>query len=81
LSVSPNPASDVITIQAGTKFPAEIKVQLLDIKGNIVASENYGVKFGEISNTLNVSLLPSGTYYINFTAGNTTVNEKVIIAR
>lgn len=59
ISVYPNPASDVLTIQGLEKTGTEIAVSLYDATGK--TNNNYKVQDG---NELNISNLTPGAYYI-----------------
>ena len=71
-SMYPNPASDIVQL----KFPVGIennKVEIFDILGKQIK-----VNLSE-ENTIDVSKLPSGAYFVSITADDSKVTKKLII--
>ena len=71
-SMYPNPASDIVQL----KFPVGIentKVEIFDILGKQIK-----VNLSE-ENTIDVSKLPSGAYFVSINADDTKVTKKLII--
>ncbi len=76
LRVSPNPAADLVQVALdlpeGGEVQGQVQVQLLDASGRLVLVEpvqlvtSSGVEtLNKLSATVNVSALPSGTYYLH----------------
>jgi hypothetical protein len=79
MKVFPNPVSDVLTIQTGQTTAGTIKIEVSDVKGDIVLHENLAVTGNSVK--LNVSGLSPGVYFMRITSGNETLVRKVIIER
>lgn len=73
LSVSPNPASENVTIKASNIEKGNIKI--LDVLGNVVLSETFtGNK------NVNVADFKNGVYFIVITGdGVSTINRKLVV--
>jgi len=72
IRVYPNPASDKITI--GLPAPGKpVKVRLINTLGTMLLQPD--------SETMDVSGLPNGIYFLNIKTGTAEVNKKVIICR
>jgi len=81
-SVSPNPSSDVINIgqsaESESSVPVNIvQVEIIDRMGNLKTKKDFGK--GQISASLNVSSLPSDTYFLRIFDGNVWYSHQVII--
>ena len=79
MKIFPNPASDFLTIQSGQATPGTMKIEISDLKGDIVMHENLSVTGN--SSKLDVSGLSHGVYFMRVTSGNETLVRKVIIER
>lgn len=71
LAVSPNPANDVINISGKLLNGSELVVEIFDLTGRIVLTENLGYQpKGEFSKVMNINKLPAGSYILK--AGSLT---------
>ena len=76
ISIFPNPANDQVNIEAENLD----KMQLFDIHGKLVLSKSSG--FRQNNNTLTVSHLPAGIYFIRLSVNNhIPFSEKLVIIR
>lgn len=79
MSVSPNPAQDVVSVQVDGSLSGNIICQIYDISGSKVFSNTYSLNNGNF--TADVSSLPSGIYTMEIlTETHGTVTEKLIIS-
>lgn len=69
VSVYPNPVSEVLYVT--TDKQAEVRI--FDIAGRVVANENY------TASGINVSALPSGTYFAEITVENAKSVKQIVI--
>jgi len=70
-SIAPNPVTDVVTFQ--TKNQENIRnVKIVDVNGRII------METGTIENTVNLSQLPSGTYFAQVRMDNGTFTKKIV---
>ncbi len=74
LSIYPNPASDVVTITSGST--SIYSVSVLNVLGESVSDES---NLRESDITLDLSKLPSGTYFLQIQTTNGIVLRKVVI--
>lgn len=73
LSVSPNPASDVVSIKVPGVDKGTLKV--VDVLGNVIMVESFNG-----SKTLNTSTFKNGVYFITISGeGFATVTRKVVV--
>ena len=77
--ISPNPATQLLTIMPASDFSGSLSVALFDITGRRVFSGDYGANAGAVN--LDVSRLPNGVYALRVTSGDVSVTESVVIAR
>jgi GEVED domain/Secretion system C-terminal sorting domain len=82
ITVSPNPATDYITVQLTAEHAAAVKIGLFDHSGKLVYQKNVAVSAG--SNNIRLSDINSpapGLYYIKINIGEESFTEKLIIAK
>lgn len=70
-SVYPNPVKDVLNIKSKESVD---NITIYDILGKVVMQQNPG----KISPAINMSSLPTGSYLVKVTIGNTTKTVKVL---
>jgi len=75
LTISPNPALDIIQIQSDN-FSAETNVEVYNIQGQVVFSEVKNSATGNF--TINVSDFASGMYFVQIQSEGKTVAKKLI---
>ena len=79
ISVYPNPASDKLTINYQLKKSAVVNINLIDLQGKQHMSLNKEAKaIGIETESLNISQLPPGVYFLRLQAGNDVVTKKLI---
>ena len=80
VNVSPNPANDFITINMfNVQNNHNAVVSIFDFKGSLVYSTTTLVNSNDFNYKLDVSSLKSGVYFMNVSAGNETIVEKIVI--
>jgi len=72
-SIYPNPANNFISID--TDVTAQVRVQILNYKGQVVKEESLV----NVSSQINVSDLSSGIYFVNILINDSVSTEKLII--
>ena len=76
---APNPFSGTTTIMISTETPADVKMEVRNMLGQVVYTSNEG----RINNTLEVNLdakqFTSGVYYYTITVGNNKTTKKMIV--
>ena len=78
-TVFPNPANELLIIQAIGLVNKDIQIELYDIKGNIVSKTK--VLQGSTIAFIDVQTLYSGTYFIKMINENTVQTKKIIIQK
>jgi hypothetical protein len=79
ISVTPNPARDIVFIQIDAAFHTnnEWQISLLNTMGNVILHENWNtVKELQID----VSNFPDGVYFLNIYGEGINVTKKIIVA-
>lgn len=77
----PNPARQRATIRYALPRRQVVTVSLYDVLGREVRSVVRGKRDGRHEQTLDVSGLPSGTYFLRLRAGSRTVTERMTVVR
>lgn len=80
VSVLPNPATDVITVELSLETTSDLAVSITALDGKTVISESFGTVSGSFRTTLDVSELSQGAYTVQLISENTVHTEKLIIA-
>lgn len=79
LSVSPNPVLNDATFKLTLSKDNNVIINIYDIKGNLISSNNYGKKTaGEHQINFNADNLKKGTYIIHMISGDDKVTTKFI---
>ena len=79
LSVYPNPAHDVITVSIVVKEESALTLQLTDITGRIVLSENQTATDGINSYEMDLKGFAKGVYMLSVQSGSKTFKTKVVV--
>ncbi len=80
VNVSPNPAKDLISINImNVQNNQNTNVSIFDFKGSFISQTTIPVNSNDYNYKLDVSSLKSGVYFMNISAGNETIVEKIVI--
>ncbi len=79
LMVYPNPAEHLLNISFNAEANQSFEIRLLTASGTVVYSENNRNFNGYYVNSIDLSDLAKGVYFLHLKNDNGTVNEKVII--
>jgi Secretion system C-terminal sorting domain len=75
----PNPATDIVMVKYfSEETSAKLKIEVIDLKGNIESSQQLTTKLGFNLIKINVGKLESGSYMIRSVAGNKISTNKLI---
>lgn len=77
IKVFPNPASDLIAIQIGDLVTSDLKIELFDITGRLIKSNQ--INAGQTITYFDVQDIYNGTYLVKITDGKDTISKKIII--
>lgn len=78
----PNPVADVATIQFNLNEGSNVQLEITDMEGRTVLSNNYGTRtsgFNQI--TLDVSNLAAGMYQYRLIAGKDVHAERIVVTK
>lgn len=79
VDVFPNPSKDLVNLKFNTSEAQKIKIEISDISGKLVYSENIETLKGESNHQLNVSTLEKGTFLIRIIGEKNSETRKLII--
>jgi len=80
LTLSPNPASDLLTVAYGVQNQTKARIEIFDMNGRIVLTSDQGVVVpGSYSTTLNISSLAAGSYVCSIVSDNGRLTKKLLI--
>lgn len=76
IRVYPNPAREIITLEAGDFEPGAIHAEILDARGKMIRAIDFaaGLQVVEIP----LSAFPAGVYFLHWRAGRYAGNQKII---
>jgi len=77
LSAFPNPANDQLNVKYTTKEAGNVELQIINLVGTIIYSENINSVAGVSINNIDVSQITSGSYLIQLT--NKVTGEKQVV--
>ncbi len=78
VKISPNPVSDLISVNIQSEISGQVSIKLLDMTGKNVLSESMELNIGINTFDQNISHLPTGTYLLKLTDGQKVKVEKVV---
>jgi CubicO group peptidase (beta-lactamase class C family) len=79
LRAYPNPASDRITIESASPLRNDAIAEIMDARGQVVRRMTF--QRGDSRITMDVQDLPSGSYAVRVTIGDTSVSLPVVVTR
>lgn len=75
----PNPVEDVLTISLNMKSSQYLKIELMNVTGEVVYSENKQEVLGSFMSQISTTDLSSGIYFLRLTTGLGTKTEKIVV--
>jgi len=81
LGVYPNPVRNQATVRLAVPRKERVQVSLLDVLGRKVRTVVDGPQEGRRTVQVEVSDLPSGTYFLRMKAGEKTLNRKLTVVQ
>ena len=80
LKVYPNPTNGVITIEYALLSDEQVQLNIVDITGKVVLSNNIGNRYsGTHSEMLDCSNLSQGLYFVNLKTKTQNITSKIIV--
>ena len=79
VSIYPNPSSSSVNLEMNIANPSEVSIQVTDLSGKIVATQNLGfLPLGKNQTTIQSASFKNGLYYLTVSSNGTTVTKKFI---
>jgi hypothetical protein len=79
LSIFPNPFTNQLAVEFDLETSEEVTVELVDIVGRILHSENLGKRTaGENKYFIETEKLAKGAYILKLQIGDKVINQKVL---
>ncbi|MFN8308782.1 MAG: T9SS type A sorting domain-containing protein [Chitinophagales bacterium] len=79
LEVFPNPNNGRFQIKANTFTAVEVKLEVTDMVGRVIWSENMGNRNGEFSKEFDFSSVTKGVYFVHVETANGKMTKRVSI--
>lgn len=79
LKITPNPASETISIYFESEVSGRLSIEIFDVVGNKHFCENDYVDKGSFHKTINISSLPNGLFKLLIKIGNISSGTELII--
>ena len=72
----------ILDIEFGIAQSNNLLVQIVDIQGNILISDNLGqYSIGDYTHSINIAKLQSGTYFVRLINGGLTLVDKFVVVK
>ena len=79
VSIYPNPSSSSVNLEMNIANPTEVSIQVTDLSGKIVATQNLGfLPLGKNQTTIQSASFNNGLYYVTISSNGTSVTKKFI---
>jgi hypothetical protein len=79
VNVYPNPSIENISIDFNLDKTENVKIQLIDMRGNFVKEDDMGTVNGSATHSMSITGVAKGEYFINVIAGEGSEVKKIII--
>jgi hypothetical protein len=77
MNVYPNPSSGHFMVQASNKAGEDVEVSIVDVYGHEVMNKQYTATADKLSEAVDISTLPAGTYFVQVKKGDKVYNKKI----
>lgn len=77
LNVYPNPANNVLNLNLDANGATINNVEIVNIQGQKMITVEYGLS--RVNESLNISSLSAGVYFVNINTSNGTVTSRVVV--
>jgi hypothetical protein len=79
VSIYPNPSSSSVNLEMNIANPSEVSIQVTDLSGKIVATQNLGfLSLGKNQTTIQSASFNNGLYYVTISSNGTSVTKMFI---
>lgn len=77
--VYPNPSSENVNFKFNIKTAQQVSIEITDINGKLIRSTNFGKIQGETTQSMNISGIAKGTYFVKISGESATETRKLVI--
>ncbi len=81
VNLYPNPANSRITLDLVSEFEGDVQIQIMDVLGRKLIDQSIPLSTGNYSQTLDVSKLAQGIYYVRMESNGYYTMKKFVIGR
>jgi hypothetical protein len=79
VSIYPNPSPSSVNLEMNIANPSEVSIQVTDLSGKVVATQNLGfLPLGKNQTTIQSASFNNGLYYVTISSNGTSVTKKFI---
>ena len=79
--VYPNPSSEDFYFSANLNHPADLAIQVFDIEGELVLTQQHALPNGTSTLKISCSNLANGVYFVRTQAANFNFSDKIVLIR
>lgn len=80
-SIYPNPAKDMLTVQAHFKQAGTASIIFYNVMGAVAKQITFEHNEGTITHSVDLESLSNGIYLVDFSAGDLKYQQKIVIAK
>lgn len=77
--VYPNPSSENVNFKFNIKTAQQVSIEITDINGKLIRSTNFGKIQGETTQSMNISGIAKGTYFVKIKGEKSIETRKLVI--
>lgn len=78
IQLSPNPTPSTVSVWLESKVSKSVKIQVTDLSGRIVLSDNWAVTVGQNQRSLDMNALPKGAYMVQIVDNQNVIAKKIL---
>lgn len=78
IQLSPNPTPSTVSVWLNSKVSKVLKIQITDISGRIVLSENWSVTMGQNQRLLDMHTFAKGAYMVQIVDNQNIISKKIL---
>jgi hypothetical protein len=79
LRVYPNPAQNILNVSFSAEENQSFSIRLITVTGNVVYEQNTTDFSGHYVNTIDLSDMANGVYFLSLSSEKGSVNKKVVV--
>ncbi len=78
IQLSPNPTPSMVSVQIESKKTKAVKIQVVDLSGRTVISENWNINVGNNQKSIDLNSSAKGIYMIQIIENQDVISKKII---